>query len=44
MWWPSTNLPGKKKRADKALVDILKNYMANKSFAVASRRWAPRHP
>ncbi|WP_419635095.1 BREX system Lon protease-like protein BrxL, partial [Thiolapillus sp.] len=24
---------GKKKRADKALVDIMKNYMANKSFS-----------
>lgn len=32
---------GKQKRVDKALVDIMKNYMANKSF---SRGWKPLGP
>ncbi len=33
---------GKSKRADKALVDIMKNYMANKYSRVVSRRSVPR--
>ncbi len=36
---------GKKKRADKALVDIMKNYMANKSFSRGVETlWGPKRP
>lgn len=35
---------GKKKRADKALVDIMKNYMANKSFSRGAKPSALKRP
>ena len=31
--WPSTSSPARRSAPDKALVDIMKNYMANKSFS-----------
>jgi uncharacterized protein (TIGR02688 family) len=33
---------GREKTANKALVDIMKNYMANKSFSAGSIPWEPR--
>lgn len=41
---PFDEFAGWKKRTDKALVDIMKNYMANKSFSrgVETLGWIPR--